>query len=415
MNLTKYSLGIGDRFGHQGAAQLAALQQAGADGVAITPVWNKSNREHVIIGTDPMDARREADAAVATRGWTAPYFVNADHINLNNVDRFLAAADFFTLDVADCIGTPAPAEALAAFITAQHKYAGELAIPGIAATFPVTDELLQQIGGNYLHAVQESARIYRHIAAAKAATPFVVEVSMDETTRPQTPVELFFILAMLAAEGVSCDTIAPKFTGEFHKGVDYLGDVARFTREFTEDLAVIDFAVKEFGLPAGLKLSVHSGSDKFSLYGPIRHALSRFNAGVHLKTAGTTWLEEVIGLALSGTAGLALARDIYRRSLAQYDVLIAPYAAVIAIDTAQLPTPEDVAGWSSEQFAAALRHDQRCPSYNPNFRQLIHVGYKVAADMGREFTDALEANAEIIGEQVTENLYARHIRPLFLG
>ena len=94
-----------------------------------------------------------------------------------------------------------------------------------------------------------------------------------------------------------------------------LGDVEQFEREFNEDLAVIAFAVRTYGLPATLKLSVHSGSDKFSLYGPIRRALERFNAGIHVKTAGTTWLEELIGLAEAGGDGLEMAKEIYATAL----------------------------------------------------------------------------------------------------
>src|SRR6185437_9725016 len=113
--------------------------------------------------------------------------------------------------------------------------------------------------------------------------PFITEVSMDETDLPQTPPELLVILAALADEKIPLQTIAPKFTGRFNKGVDYVGDVAGFEREFSQDLAVIAFAIERYGLPASLKLSVHSGSDKFSIYAPIRRALADFGAGLHIK------------------------------------------------------------------------------------------------------------------------------------
>src|SRR5437660_12811486 len=119
---------------------------------------------------------------------------------------------------------------------------------------------------------------------------------MDEPDSPQTPPELLVILAAIADEKIPIQTIAPKFTGRFNKGVDYVGDVVQFEKEFSEDLAVIAFAIKQYGLPGNLKLSVHSGSDKFSIYGPIRRSLKKFGAGVHVKTAGTTWLEELTGL-----------------------------------------------------------------------------------------------------------------------
>src|SRR5207253_2259570 len=143
---------------------------------------------------------------------------------------------------------------------------------------------------------------------------------------------------------------APKFTGRFNKGVDYVGDLAQFEQEFNADLAVITFAVKQYRLPANLKLSVHSGSDKFSIYAPIRRALARFDAGLHIKTAGTTWLEELIGLAEAGGEGLALAKEIYAKALEKREALCAPYAAVIDIDITRLPPADQVQSWTSEQY-----------------------------------------------------------------
>ena len=97
LKLPKFSVGVGDRFAHQAKAQLAACIKAGELGVEVVPVWNKSNREHMIIGTDPNQTRSAADAAVKELGWSKPYFLDADHINLKTVDRFIAPCDFFTL------------------------------------------------------------------------------------------------------------------------------------------------------------------------------------------------------------------------------------------------------------------------------------------------------------------------------
>src|SRR6478735_11596791 len=105
--LSKYSVGVGDRFAHQAKAQLRACQMAAERGVEVIPVWNKSNREHTIIGSEPTTTRAAADAAVRELGWTKPYHVDADHIRLNTVDGFLDSSDFFTIDVADSIGQPA--------------------------------------------------------------------------------------------------------------------------------------------------------------------------------------------------------------------------------------------------------------------------------------------------------------------
>jgi hypothetical protein len=243
----------------------------------------------------------------------------------------------------------------------------------------------------------------------------VTEVSMDETDAPQTPVELLLILAALADEQVPLQTIAPRFSGRFNKGVDYVGDVGRFAREFRQDVAVLAMARRELGLSESLKLSVHSGSDKFSLYGPMREVLEEFDAGIHLKTAGTTWLEELIGLALAGGDGLEIAKEVYARSVPRFDELCAPYAAVVDIDRARLPAPETASRWDGPAFAAALRHDPSSPDYNRDFRQLLHVAYKVAAELGPRFIAALERHAEVIAQNVAENLYERHIRRLLPG
>ena len=414
MILEKYSFGIGDRFGHQGKAQLQAIIRAKKEGVNITPVWNKSHREHTIIKTSPGDVRVEADEAVKALGWNDSYCVDADHIGLKNVDLFIDSSDFFTLDVADFIGQAADENETRAFVNKYKEYAGSLTIPGIDEALQIGEEQIETIARKFLLAVKEAGKIYRHIAAAKGSDSFVTEVSMDETDQPQTPVEMFFILAAIADEGIPAQTIAPKFTGRFNKGVDYVGDVAQFAKEFEEDLAVIAFAVKEFGLPENLKLSVHSGSDKFSIYESMNNAIKKFDAGLHIKTAGTTWLEELIGLAMGSGDGLSIAKKVYVNALSRFDELCVPYATVIDIDKDKLPSPEVVDGWSGEEYADALRHNQSCDKYDPNLRQLLHVAYKIAAEMGDNFLNALENYEKTIAENVTENIYERHRKPIFI-
>jgi hypothetical protein len=263
--------------------------------------------------------------------------------------------------------------------------------------------------------VEHAGGVYRKIESVKGKDNFISEVSMDETDFAQTPLELLIILAAIADEGIPLQTIAPKFSGRFNKGVDYVGDVSQFAREMELDLAAIAYAVRQYGLPDNLKLSIHSGSDKFSIYPAIHSALKKFNAGVHVKTAGTTWLEELTGLAEAGGDGLALTKEIYTEACAHREELCHPYATVIDIDPHKLPAPTEVSRWSSEEFTSALRHDLSSDSYNRSFRQLLHVSFKIAASMGRRYLDLLRANEEVIAKNVTYNLYARHIKPVFLG
>lgn len=378
MKISKYSFGVGDRFAHEGINQLKALVAAEKKfGVHFTPVWNKSNREHTIIGTDPSSTRAEADAAVKALGYGDAYFCDADHVNISNVDKFIDHCDFFTLDVADYIGKE-----------------GSLA-------------------DRYDGAVRKAGELYRHVAERKGAENFVTEVSMDEVERAQTPDEVRYILRKIAEEKIPVQTFAPKFTGRFNKGVDYAGDLAQFEREFEEDLLAVKWAVAELGLPDNLKLSIHSGSDKFSIYPIMGRLVRKHDMGLHVKTAGTTWLEEIIGLALADPEALALAKRIYREALARMDELTVPYATVIDVDKAKLPDPSAVDGWDAQTFAKTLRHDESEPLYNPSFRQLVHVSFKVAAELKDEFIPALERSADVIGREIEANICDRHVRLLF--
>lgn len=413
MKLGKYSFGVGDRFSHEGKAQLKAIMKANESGLEIVPVWNKSNREHTYVHSKPADVRKEADEAVKALNYKGLYFVDADHINLNTVAPFVPVSDFFTLDVAAFIGKDSKKEAIEDFLASCEKYMGDLKVPGITEPLKITKDLLEKIAGKFLAATQQAAEIYAYLKKEKGEGNFITEVSMDEVESPQTPVEMLFILKMLADKGVPAQTIAPKFTGRFNKGVDYVGDLDQFAKEFEEDVLVLDFAVKEFGLPEELKLSVHSGSDKFSIYPIMAKIIRKYDKGLHLKTAGTTWLEEVIGLAIAGNDGLAVAKKIYANAYGKRKELCAPYADVIDIDADKLPSVNEVNGWSGEKFANTLRHIPGHSDYNPNFRQLIHVAYPVAAEMGTEFTDLLKKYTDIIGSCVEENIYDRHLKRLF--
>ncbi len=414
MKIEKYSFGTGDRFGKEGLAQLEALVEINRLGVPVVPVWNKSNREHSIIGSTPAHTSAAAAAAVAAGRYTGSYYIDADHINLETVDRFISSSNFFTIDVAHFIGRKPDRNAVEEFISKYGKYLGSMTIPGIAGKLDVTREFLSDLAENYLVAMEEVRKIYAHLCSVKGRENFIAEVSVDEAELVQGPLELFFILALLKENGVEVQTIAPKFSGLFAKGVDYIGDVKAFSREFEQDVAVIRHAIGELGMPEGLKLSVHSGSDKFSIYPAIKAAIKKFDAGIHVKTAGTTWLEEVIGLSESGIDGLEIAKEIYCRSVQRFDELTGPYATVLSIDRKSLPEAAVVNGWNGKQFSEALTHDPTCSRYNPHFRQLIHVGYKTAAEMGEQFLDALDKHHEIIAGKVKNNLLERHLKPLFL-
>ena len=160
MNLEKFTLGVGDRFGREGVAQLGALQKAAAAGVEVIPVWNKSTREHTLIGSTPADTRRAAEAAVEGAGWTGSYHLDADHIGLKTVDRFLPHCDFYTIDVADFIGRAAGPEDASAVHDPLRSLLGRTFF---GMDRPLDASTLELFLSRYAQAIREAGKIYRHI------------------------------------------------------------------------------------------------------------------------------------------------------------------------------------------------------------------------------------------------------------
>src|SRR5829696_2803486 len=153
--LEKFSIGVGDRFAHQARAQLRACQLIAKDGADVVPVWNKSHREHTFVGSEPSSVLAAAQVAVKALDWKQGWHVDADHIRLETVDRFIPHSDFFTLDVADSIGQPAAPEAVAKFLEEHSELVGRIEIPGIERPFQITQAEVQRVAGKYLLAVQD--------------------------------------------------------------------------------------------------------------------------------------------------------------------------------------------------------------------------------------------------------------------
>ncbi|MDC7241169.1 MAG: tagaturonate epimerase family protein [Spirochaetales bacterium] len=409
--IAKYSIGTGDRFAFSAPAQLAAVAESGA---AI--VWNKSNREHLTIHSSPDETRRAGEDAVAALGYKGEYHFDADHIKKDTVQAFIDHCDFFTLDVADFIGKPVDPSVKKSFLDHIGNYLDrDLSVAGFNSPVHLSRGFAEDVADTFLAAVVEAEGIYKKIlASGHTDDECIIEISMDETEKPQSPSELLIILMAVAWMGIPVQTIAPKFSGRFNKGVDYVGNPEEFAREFEDDVLVIAYGVKEFDLPANLKLSVHSGSDKFVIYPHIRRVIEKYNTGLHIKTAGTSWLAEVIGLARSGGEALDFVKKLYEGCLGRIDELCAPYADVIDIDTAALPSTEITNLWTGEEFARALDHNQADEKYNPNMRQLVHVGYKLAAEQKDIYMKLLKANRDNVFSEVKRNLLDRHIAPLFL-
>ena len=412
IELEKYSIGVGDRFAHQAKAQLEAIIEFSKPGKEIIPVWNKSFREHELTNTEPASVREQADKAIEALGWNNSYYVDADHIDLNNVDLFIDSSDFFTIDIADFIEKETSQDELQNFVKKCSKYLGTVNLFIADEKLEITKDFIERSAKKYLRAIEEASRIYKKIASIKGEGTFVTELSFDETEKPQSPAELLFILACISEKNIPAQTVAPKFVGRFNKSIDYIGDVEKFEKEFRKHTAVIALAISEFDLPENLKLSLHSGSDKFSIYKSINKTIKEFNTGIHVKTAGTTWLEELTGLALAEGKGLEAVKKIYKKAYDNIDSLSNPYQQVIDINRNNLPKHEEVLRWSGQDFANALRNNPSRKEFNPDFRQLLHISYKIAAEMDDGYTKLLEQFSDIIHENVKNNIY-RHLEAIF--
>ena len=355
LQLPKYSVGVGDRFAHQAKAQLQAC-------ILAAQAASKSRRSGTnrIVSTrssapshHPACSRRccgqgaRLDEALLLR--CGPYPPH-DGRSLSACVRFLhhrrCRLDRQTSGASRCRCLRQAARGVARRVPhRRHREAAHHHQRSPAWRCQ-----------KFLAAIQQAGVIYRKIESSKGEGNFIAEVSMDETDSPQTPAELLIILAAAADEGLPLATIAPKFSGRFNKGVDYVGDVRSLTANYVRCCrdcsrgqtiwpAAGTEAQRAFGQRQVFHLPSHSRDNH------------QIQCGVHLKTAGTTWLEELIGLAEAGGDGLALAKDIYAQAYQHREELCAPYASVIDIEPAKLPSPQEIERWDSERYTAALRHD----------------------------------------------------------
>ncbi len=412
--LSKYSIGIGDRFAQEAVAQLKAVQKAQQLGVLVTPVWNKSFREHQIIGSHPQQTAQAAQTAVNQLGWQQNYFLDADHINQKTVDFFLPYCNFFTIDVAEALNRPLPPHERE-YLQNTIKLLGQSTQIASLAPFKWTDAFVNDFLDVYGAALLEARTIYRKIVAHHSRQSIVIEVSLDEGPQVQSPAQLFLILHLFTHLGLQLNTIAPRFVGQFLKGIDYRGSLRAFSEQVSGFLTVLQWFQHNTEQPTDLKLSVHTGSDKFRLYPILHRLLHSFDCGLHLKTAGTTWLEELIGLAEAGQEGLAFVKTLYRQAVLRIEELLRPYATVVAIDVNRLPTVEQATQWTAQQWIEALRHQPKNPQFNPDLRQLLHIAYGLAAEQGATFFELLQTFRSSIEHHVTTNLFERHLKPLFVG
>lgn len=355
------SAGMGDRLGLATPGHVQAVRAVGGD---IAPIFaQQSIREMTRTGRTPQQVMDDATWGIFQEGWRAGVGADADHLKTTaDIDACRAAGfTFFTIDPGEHVDGAADSDDIA---TLGRKYdalpwlALETSAVALRAAYvgkrieiedraiAYDDETLLRAAVKYGRAVAHVAALYRHLAAAASPAPtpgpssnlgggvgvgeagFELEVSVDETETPTTHAEHLFIARELRRLGVKWVSLAPRYVGRFEKGVDYIGDLAAFEADFAGHAAI----ARALG---PYKLSLHSGSDKFSIY-PIAARLTR--GLVHLKTAGTSYLE-----ALRTIAALepAFFREIYAFARERYETDRASYHVSAQLDRA--PRPADVA------------------------------------------------------------------------
>ena len=405
------SAGFGDRLGLATPGHIRALRRVCEPETAIAPIFaQQSVRENARTGRTPQEVMDDATWGVLEEGWRLPWGADADHLKTEaDVEAFAAAGfTFFTIDPGDHVDDDAhtaPPEAIEAKLRALPWDTLDDTLANLEARYsertleldsgPETisrGELLRA-AAKYGRAVAHTVTMYRFIQARLGDGCFELEVSVDETSNPTSVAEHIYIAGELGRLGVRWVSLAPRFVGEFEKGVDYIGDLEVFATEFARHAAV----ARKLG---PYKLSLHSGSDKFSIY-PIAARLTEDVSGgndgplVHVKTAGTSYLEALRAVA---RVDADLFRKILQLARNRYETDRATYHVSARLE--KVP--------AEEAFA-----DDDLPGLLDDFdaREVLHVTFGSVLDAhGDRLREALRLNHDVYGEGLAAH-FEKHLRP----
>jgi hypothetical protein len=395
------SVGMGDRIGLATPGHVRAIRSAGGK---IAPIFaQQSIREMKRTGRTPQQVMDDATWGIFTEGWQAGFGADADHLKTTeDIDVCLHAGFcFFTIDPGEYVDNQA--------ITASVSTLREMAALLPVEIQPISSSLLGrkfdfegykvvfdeptllQAAVKYGKAIKHVAAMYGHLVQNAGNQPFELEVSVDETDQPTTHAEHVYITSEMKRLGVKWVSLAPRFVGRFEKGVDYIGDVNAFEADIAGHAAI----ARQMG---PYKLSLHSGSDKFSIY-PA--AMRQTKGLVHLKTAGTSYLEALRTVSM---VDVGFFQEIYCYARDHFEADKASYA--ISAELARAPQPDAVKDWSGllDQFDA---------------REILHVtfGSVLTDTMARagqgfynQIVQLLEAHAETYAENLKTH-FMRHLNP----
>ena len=407
------SFGFGDRIGLATPGHVQALRAAGAP---IRPIFpQQSIREMGRTGRTPAGVMADALAGMAQAGWDGPTGADADHLKTPEDVRVTAEAGFrfFTIDPSDAVDERADRYDEAALreryaavreqVDWVPEYAGRtVTLPG-GLTLDFTEEACLRCAVKYGPALNRAAGLAQEIRSRNAGRDYEIELSVDETEQPTTLVEHYVIADQCRRRGVPLVALAPRYVGDFEKGVDYKGGVAALERSLRRHFAI----ARHFG---PYKLSLHSGSDKLSMY----PALARATGGCfHVKTAGTSYLE---ALRVAARHDQALFRRIVAFARSRYDADRATYH--VSATVAQTPPPASLSG---PELEAAYLERWRDVAPGAGFRapgrQILHCTFGSVlthAELGPAVRAVLEAHPGVYTEVLAEH-FAHHLRSLAAG
>ena len=385
--LTSFSLvpsfGFGDRLGLATPGHIAAVR-----GTKFAPIFaQQSVRENTRTGRTPQQVMDDAKRAVDAAGWDLPWGADADHLKtVDDLPPFVRAGyTFFTVDPGEHVDNAADTDSADAL---KQKITG-LNWDELSALYlnqndeppwgQFDSELLMRATAKYGRAIGHAVAMFQRLSTMKDTFDF--EVSVDETDSPTTPLEHFFIANELTRKGVKFTSLAPRFIGRFEKGVDYIGDLNALDAELARHAAV----TKHFGT---YKLSLHSGSDKFSVY-PL--VVKYWGERIHVKTAGTSYLEALRVLAKCDPDMFlkiyALGKERYETDRHSYHV---------SAELSLLPNTDDLPSLLNDFHA----------------REVLHVTFGSAlARFGAELKEALIRNETAYLEDLQAH-FEKHLQLL---
>ena len=402
------SAGTGDRLGLATPGHVRAFRTVGGK---LAPIFaQQSIREMTRTGRSPQQVMNDATWGIFAEGWREGVGADADHLKTpEDIDACIAAGfTFFTIDPGEHVDNSAEDAPLAKLRGAVEKLPWDRLEDSVAdlrkryldQTFDVEEDCIEfdehtllRAAAKYGRAIAHVAMMYRHLIQATGGKNCELEVSVDETETPTTHAEHVYIAKELQRLGVKWVSLAPRYIGRFEKGVDYIGDVGAFESDFAIHAAI----ARLFG---PYKLSLHSGSDKFSIYAP---AMRQTRGLVHLKTAGTSYLE---ALHTAAAIDADLFCSIYAFARDRYETDRASYHVSAMLDRAPLPNKEC---------------DGDLPALLDQFdaREILHVTFGSVltartADGSFRFYDRLMNLLRSHPEEYAANLqkhFEKHLRP----